>query len=291
MPARQQAGLPAQDGARLGPCPSRAAPARRHADAAVGGVPRSANRTAMPTAAGASSTAPGRAGCRRRCARPIPPASACSSTMPARPSRSDRRPAPARCAPAQVFVAAMGASNYTYAEATLDPDAARLDRRACRGRSPSWAACRRSWCPDNPKVGVDRANWYEPGLNRTYLDLATHYGTAILPTRTRKPRDKAKVEVAVLVVERWILARLRNRRFFSLAELNRGDRRAGRRPQCAADAPPRRQPPRSVPRARPSGAQAAAGRAPTSMPSGGCGGSGSTTTSTSTATTTRCRTG
>jgi transposase len=75
--------------------------------------------------------------------------------------------------------------------------------------------------PDNPKVGVDRANWYEPGLNRTYLDLATHYGTAILPTRTRKPRDKAKVEVAVLVVERWILARLRNRRFFSLAELNR----------------------------------------------------------------------
>jgi hypothetical protein len=75
--------------------------------------------------------------------------------------------------------------------------------------------------PDNPKVGVDRANWYEPGLNRTYLDLATHYRTAILPTRTRKPRDKAKVEVAVLVVERWILARLRNRRFCSLAELNR----------------------------------------------------------------------
>ena len=74
--------------------------------------------------------------------------------------------------------------------------------------------------PDNPRVGVDRANWYEPGLNRTYLDLATHYGTAILPTRVRKPRDKAKVEVAVLVVERWILARLRHRRFFSLAELN-----------------------------------------------------------------------
>ena len=61
--------------------------------------------------------------------------------------------------------------------------------------------------PDNLKVGVDRANWYEPGLNRTYLDMAAHYGTAILPTRVRKPRDKAKVEVAVLVVERWILAR------------------------------------------------------------------------------------
>ena len=69
-------------------------------------------------------------------------------------------------------------------------------------------------------MGVDRANWYEPGLNRTYLDMAAHYGTAILPAQVRKPRDKAKVEVAVLVVERWVLARLRNRRFFSLAELN-----------------------------------------------------------------------
>jgi transposase len=74
--------------------------------------------------------------------------------------------------------------------------------------------------PDNPKVGVTRANWYEPGLNRTYLDLATHYGTAILPARPRRPRDKSKVEVGVLVVERWILARLRNRRFFALSELN-----------------------------------------------------------------------
>ena len=129
------------------------------------------------------------------------------------------------------------------------------------GRSPSWAACRRSSCPDNPKVGVDRANWYEPGLNRTYLDLAAHYGTAILPTRPRKPRDKAKVEVAVLVVERWILARLRNRRFFSLAELNEAIAELVDRPQCAADAAPRRQPPRPVPRARPPGAEAAAGRA------------------------------
>ena len=65
-----------------------------------------------------------------------------------------------------------------------------------------------------------RANWYEPGINPTYRDLAAHYGTAILPARVRKPRDKAKVEAGVLVVERWILARLRNQRFFSLAELN-----------------------------------------------------------------------
>jgi transposase len=122
--------------------------------------------------------------------------------------------------PAQIFVAAMGASNYTYAEATLTqslPDwiGAHVRALAFMGGVPAQLV------PDNPKVGVDRANWYEPGLNRTYLALATHYGTAILPTRVRRPRDKAKVEVAVLVVERWILARLRNRRFFSLAELNR----------------------------------------------------------------------
>src|SRR6516225_5609817 len=122
--------------------------------------------------------------------------------------------------PAQIFVAVMGASNYTYAEATLTqtlPDwiGAHIRALAFMGGVPAQLV------PDNPKVGVDRANWYEPGLNRTYLDLATHYRTAILPTRVRKPRDKAKVEVAVLVVERWILARLRNRRFFSLAELNR----------------------------------------------------------------------
>jgi transposase len=120
---------------------------------------------------------------------------------------------------AQVFVAAMVASSYTYAEATWTqalPDwiGAHTRALAFMGGVPAQLV------PDNPKVGVDRANWYEPGLNRTYLDMAAHYGTAILPTRVRKPRDKAKVEVAVLVVERWILARLRNRRFFSLAELN-----------------------------------------------------------------------
>ena len=120
---------------------------------------------------------------------------------------------------AQVFVAAMGASSYTYAEATWTqtlPDWIGSHTRALAffGGVPAQLV------PDNPRVGVDRSNWYEPGLNRTYLDLATHYGTAILPARVRRPRDKAKVEVAVLVVERWILARLRHRRFFSLAELN-----------------------------------------------------------------------
>src|SRR6516225_4663919 len=120
---------------------------------------------------------------------------------------------------AQIFVAVMGASSYTYAEASWTqtlPDwiGSHVRALAFMGGVPAQLV------PDNPKVGVDRANWYEPGLNRTYLELATHYRTAILPTRARKPRDKAKAEVAVLVVERWILARLRNRRFFSLAELN-----------------------------------------------------------------------
>ena len=73
---------------------------------------------------------------------------------------------------------------------------------------------------DNLKAGVTKASRYEPGVNRTYQDLATHYGFAILPTRVRKPRDKAKVEVAVQIVQRFVLARLRNRRFFSLANLN-----------------------------------------------------------------------
>jgi transposase len=73
---------------------------------------------------------------------------------------------------------------------------------------------------DNLKAGVTAACCYEPGVNRTYQEMAAHYRTAVVPTRVRRPRDKAKVEVAVQVVERWVLARLRQRRFFSLGELN-----------------------------------------------------------------------
>ena len=121
--------------------------------------------------------------------------------------------------PAQVFVAVLGASNYTYAEASWSqslPDwiGSHVRALAFLGGVP------RQIVPDNLRAGVLRANWYEPGINQTYRDLAAHYGTAILPTRVRRPRDKAKVEAGVLVVERWILARLRNQRFFSLAELN-----------------------------------------------------------------------
>ena len=87
---------------------------------------------------------------------------------------------------------------------------------------------------------------YEPGINRTYQDLAAHYDTAILPTRPRKPRDKAKVEVGVLIIERYVLARLRKRRFFSLSRAQRrdaGDRRRSQRPDHAQA---RRQPERAV---------------------------------------------
>jgi transposase len=69
--------------------------------------------------------------------------------------------------------------------------------------------------PDNLRAGVSKAHRYEPLLNRTYAELAAHYGTAVMPARAGKPRDKAKVEVAVLIAERWILATLRNERFTS----------------------------------------------------------------------------
>jgi transposase len=74
--------------------------------------------------------------------------------------------------------------------------------------------------PDNTKVAVIKACLYEPQVNRTYAEMAAHYDTAILPARPRRPRDKAKVEAAVLIIERWLLGRLRHRRFYGLAELN-----------------------------------------------------------------------
>ncbi len=120
---------------------------------------------------------------------------------------------------AQIFVAALGASNLTYAEARWTqwlPDwiGCHVDAFAFFGGVTRQVVC------DNLKAGVTAACRYEPGINRTYQDMASHYGTAIVPARVRKPRDKAKVEVAVQVVQRWVLARLRHRRFFSLAELN-----------------------------------------------------------------------
>jgi transposase len=124
----------------------------------------------------------------------------------------------------KLFVAAMGASNFTYAEAVAsegleDWVGAHVRMFAFLGGVP------KAVIPDNLKSAVIKPDRFDPGLNRTYAEMAAHYGTAILPARPRKPRDKAKVEVAVQVAQRWILARLRNRRFFCLAELNTAIRR------------------------------------------------------------------
>ena len=119
----------------------------------------------------------------------------------------------------ELFVAALGASSYTYAEATLTQRSA--DFIASHVRALSFiGGVPAAIVPDQLKSGVSLACRYEPSIQRTYEECASHYGTSILPARPGKPRDKAKVEVAVQVVERWILARLRNQTFFSLEELN-----------------------------------------------------------------------
>ena len=120
---------------------------------------------------------------------------------------------------AQVFVAVLGASSYTFAEATWSqqlPDWLGSHTRcfAFLGGVPEIVV------PDNLRSAVSKSHRYEPDINPSYRDLAEHYGVAVVPARARKPRDKAKAEVGVQVVERWILAALRNRQFFSLDELN-----------------------------------------------------------------------
>jgi transposase len=128
-------------------------------------------------------------------------------------------PSTGECVEAQIFISALGASNYTFAEASLAQDL------------PSWIRSHvhafqfydgvpAILVPDNLKAGITHPCRYEPDINPTYLDLAQHYGTTVIPARPGHPRDKAKVESAVLVAERWILAALRNHTFFSLQELN-----------------------------------------------------------------------
>jgi transposase len=121
---------------------------------------------------------------------------------------------------AYIFIATLGASNYTFAKASLSQDL------------PSWikvhvhafeffGGVSEILVPDNTKTGITHPCRYEPDINPTYQDLADHYGTTVIPARPGHPRDKAKVESAVFVTERWILAALRNHSFFSLAELNK----------------------------------------------------------------------
>ncbi len=120
---------------------------------------------------------------------------------------------------AQIFVAVLGASNLTYVEALTSQNlyhviGAHSRAFAFFGGVPRVVVC------DNMKTAVTKADRYEPVPSATYLEMATHYQMAVLPTRPYRPRDKPKVEVAVLVVERWILARLRNRQFRSVTEAN-----------------------------------------------------------------------
>ena len=120
---------------------------------------------------------------------------------------------------AQIFVAVLGASSFTFAKATWTqalPDWIDAHVRAFEaiGGVPELVV------PDNAKTAIVKASFYDPEVNRTYAEMAAHYGTAILPARPRKPRDKAKVEQAVLIVERWLLGRLRRRIFHSLVDVD-----------------------------------------------------------------------
>lgn len=120
---------------------------------------------------------------------------------------------------AQIFVGVLGASNYTYAEATWtqqlsDWTASHVRMFEFFGGVPALVV------PDNLRTGVNKACRYEPIINQAYADLIDHYSTAVLPARPAKPKDKSKVEGGVLIVERWILARLRNHTFVGITELN-----------------------------------------------------------------------
>jgi transposase len=121
--------------------------------------------------------------------------------------------------PASIFVAVLGASTYTFARGALGQGLANwIDSHV--HAFEFFQGTTKLIVPDNPRTGVNRACRYEPDLNRTYLEMAQHYGVAIMPARPRKPRDKAKVENAMGIVERWIIASLRHRKFFAQSELN-----------------------------------------------------------------------
>ncbi|MFK4446048.1 transposase [Caballeronia udeis] len=120
---------------------------------------------------------------------------------------------------AHIFVAATGASSYTFALAT--PRETMADWLESTARALSfYGGVTQLIVPDNPGALISDANRYEPRSNDTVLDFARHYGTSILPARPYHPQDKPKVEVAVQVVERWIMARLRHQQFASVHEVN-----------------------------------------------------------------------
>jgi len=128
-------------------------------------------------------------------------------------------PATGEVRDAEIFVAVLGASNYTYAEATRTqtlPDWIEAHVRMFR----FFGGVPRLVVPDNLKGGVHKASFYDPEINRSYAMMAAHYGVGILPARPYRPRDKAKVEAGVRFAQTYILGRLRHQTFFSLAEAN-----------------------------------------------------------------------
>jgi transposase len=126
-------------------------------------------------------------------------------------------------ADASIFVAVLGFSNKTYAEAFANQQLPSWIAGHCHAFN-FYGGVSRAIVPDNPKTAVIRASRYEPELHSTYQAMAEHYGTAVLPARPKEPRDKAKVEGGVLIAERQILAVLRDQRFFSVGELNQAMR-------------------------------------------------------------------
>ena len=121
--------------------------------------------------------------------------------------------------PVELFVGVLGASNYTFAEASMTQRSADFIGSHLR-MLESFGGAPAALVPDQLKSGVARSCWYDPKIQRTYEAMAEHYGTTVMPARPGKPRDKAKVENGVLIVQRWILARVRNEIFYSLDELN-----------------------------------------------------------------------
>jgi transposase len=119
----------------------------------------------------------------------------------------------------ELFVMVLGASNYTYAEASYTQKLADFVHSTMRGFE-FFGGAPQIIVPDQLRSAVKGPDRYEPDINETYLEMAQHYGVSVVPARPRKPKDKAKVEAGVLIVQRWILAKLRNRTFFDLGELN-----------------------------------------------------------------------
>ena len=119
----------------------------------------------------------------------------------------------------ELFVAVLGASNYTFVEVTRSQKLEDFCASTIRALE-YFGACPRILVPDQLRSAVSKPDRYDPDINQTFNDLAQHYGMAVIPAPPRKPKGKAKVETGVLIAQRWVLARIRNRTFFSLTELN-----------------------------------------------------------------------